>query len=148
MAEPINGEPATPFATPGKDLSRLSVQEWILLLVLASVQFTHIVDFMIVMPLGSQFINASADKADTLHMTTDEFGLVVAAYTISAGLASLFAARFLDRFDRKRALLALFAGFTLGTLLCAVAVNYEFLLLARAIAGAFGGIAGANVLAI
>jgi predicted MFS family arabinose efflux permease len=148
MAEPINGESVAPLSTPGNDLSRLSFHEWVLLLVLASVQFTHIVDFMIVMPLGSHFINDNKDNTDTLHMTTDEFGLVVAAYTISAGVASLFAAQFLDRFDRKRALLILFSGFTLGTLLCAAATSYGFLLFARAIAGAFGGVAGANVLAI
>src|SRR6202040_1140318 len=68
--------------------------------------------------------------------------------TFSAGLASLLAARFLDRFDRKRALLGLFAGFILGTLLCAIAPSYPLLLLARAVAGAFGGVCGANVLAI
>src|SRR5436309_946319 len=132
----------------GPALSRLSAHEWLLLLVLATVQFTHIVDFMIIMPLGSRFINAAADESGTLHLSTQQFGLVVSAYTLSAGLASLFAARFLDRFGRKTALLALFAGFGVGTLLCATATTYPLLLAARALAGAFGGVCAANVLAI
>lgn len=133
---------------PARASSRLSSREWLLLLVLAAVQFAHIVDFMILMPLGSRFINGDSGDGATLHLTTGEFGLVVSAYTISAGVASLIAARFLDRFDRKKALLFLFAGFTLGTLLCAAATNYGLLLFARAVAGAFGGVCAATVLAI
>jgi predicted MFS family arabinose efflux permease len=105
---------------------------------------------MIIMPLGSRFINSKQHQEETaaLHLTTGQFGLVVSAYTISAGIASLIAARFLDRFDRKSALLVLFAGFTLGTLFCAVATTYPLLLAARAVTGAFGGVCAANVLAI
>jgi predicted MFS family arabinose efflux permease len=149
MAEASNGD-AAPF-TPRVEIaspSRLSASEWLLLLVLAAVQFAHIVDFMILMPLGSRFINTQEGATAGLHLTTEQFGLVVSAYTISAGAASLLAARFLDRFDRKNALLGLFTGFTLGTLLCAVATTYPLLLLARAVAGAFGGVCAANTLAI
>src|SRR5262249_12259290 len=127
MAEASNGD-ADAHSVPreeGQTTSRMSAGEWLLLLVLAAVQFVHIVDFMILMPLGSRFINA--EDNGTLHLTTQQFGLVVSAYTISAGLASLLAARFLDRFDRKSALLVLFTGFTLGTLLCAVATTYGLL---------------------
>ncbi len=148
MTELNNGDAEAQPSGEGPAASRLSRQEWLLLLVLASVQFTHIVDFMIIMPLGSRFINAPAGEVGTLHMSTQQFGLVVSAYTLSAGLASLFAARFLDRFDRKTALLVLFAGFSLGTLLCAAATTYSLLLAARALAGAFGGVCAANVLAI
>ena len=133
---------AIDIALPGD--SRLTGREWLLLLVLAAVQFTHIVDFMILIPLGSIFIGGKGD----IHLTPDQFGLVVSAYTISAALASLLAARFLDGFDRKTSLLGLFAGFTVGTLLCAVATNYAFLLFARAVAGAFGGVCAATILAI
>ena len=128
------------------DDSRLTGREWLLLFVLAAVQFTHIVDFMIIMPLGSRFMGD--DPGTDIHMSPDGFGLVVSAYTISAALASLLAARFLDRFDRKTSLVGLFAGFTAGTVLCALATNYAFLLAARAIAGAFGGVCAANILAI
>jgi predicted MFS family arabinose efflux permease len=151
MAEASNGDAPPHPARRGAASPRLSAGEWLLLLVLAAVLFAHIVDFMIIMPLGSRFINnaeGEPGQAGTLHLTTQQFGLVVSAYTLSAGAASLLAARFLDRFDRKTALLGLFAGFTVGTLLCAAATSYPLLLAARAVAGAFGGVCAANVLAI
>jgi predicted MFS family arabinose efflux permease len=115
--------------------------EFLLLLVLAAVQFTHVLDFMIVLPLGPIF-------TEQMHLTPQEFEFLVAAYGFSAGASGLTAAWFLDRFDRKRILLFLYAGFTVGTVLCAVAPGFVTLVVARAVAGAFGGIAGANVLAI
>src|SRR5437764_12162690 len=102
-------------ATAGDPL-RLTRAEWFLLLVLAVVQFTHIIDFVIVMPLGPVFKSA-------LNLSVKEFGWMVSAYAFSAGVTGLFAARFLDRFDRKIALLVLYAGFTVGTLFCAAAPN-------------------------
>lgn len=173
MPEAPNGKSPLPSSS-GRDSLRLTPSEWLLLLVLAAVQFTHIVDFMIIMPLGSHFINAPAASeqsapaggegyvgasgygsagpashaAGNLHMTPEQFGLVVSAYTLAAGLASLLAFFFLDRFDRKNALVGLFAGFTVGTLLCAFAPTYELLVAARVVAGAFGGVCAANVLAI
>jgi predicted MFS family arabinose efflux permease len=131
--EPSNGA--------GGDSLRLSAAEWGLLIILASMQFTHIVDFMIIMPLGPEYMKK-------MDLTPEQFGRMVSAYTISAGVASLFAARFLDRFDRKTALLWLYGGFTVGTLLCAVAPTYGLLLAARTVAGAFGGVTAATVLAI
>jgi predicted MFS family arabinose efflux permease len=113
----------------------------LLLLVLAAVQLTHIVDFIIIMPLGPVF-------REEMDLSPSEFGAVVSAYTISAGIAGLLAARFLDRFDRKKTLLGLYAGFIMGTLFCALAPSYPFLLAARSVAGAFGGIVAAMVLAI
>jgi predicted MFS family arabinose efflux permease len=124
-------------AKPG----RLTGAEWLLLLVLAAVQFAHLVDFMIVMPLGPLFIRE-------LAISPQAFGVLVSAYGFSASLSGLLAARFVDRFDRKRALLVLYAGFTAGTLLCAVASDYWLLLIARAVAGGFGGVAGATLLAV
>jgi predicted MFS family arabinose efflux permease len=120
---------------------RLTGREWLLLLALAAVQFTHVVDFMIVLPLGPQFMTG-------LHITPQGFGVLVAAYGFAASLSGLLAARFVDRFDRKWALLVLYTGFTLGTLLCAVAADYWLLLLARTVAGGFGGVMAATVLAI
>ena len=116
-------------------------RELVLLLVLAAVQFTHIMDFMIVLPLGPTYLRE-------MSITPQQFGFMVAAYGFSAAASGLTAAWFLDRFDRKRILLFLYAGFTVGTVLCAVAPGYLTLVVARAVAGAFGGIAGANVLAI
>jgi predicted MFS family arabinose efflux permease len=112
-----------------------------LLLVLAAMQFLHIVDFVIVMPLGPKL-------QDALKIEVGQVGWFVSAYGFSACLTGLFAARLLDRFDRKKSQLVLFVGFTVGTLLCAVVPNFTLLLLARAVAGAFAGVMGANVLAI
>jgi predicted MFS family arabinose efflux permease len=113
----------------------------VLLLVLAGMQFTHIVDFVIVMPLGPKLQEA-------LHIGTAKFGWFVSAYGFSACLTGLLAARLLDRCDRKKSLLVLYAGFAVGTFLCAVAPNFPVLVLGRAVAGAFAGVMGANVLTI
>ena len=93
--------------------SPLTGREWRLLLVLGSVQFTHILDFMIVMPLGPQYL----DKTK-MALTPSQFGFMVSAYAFSACITGLLAAWFIDRFDRKTAMLVLYAGFAIGTLCC------------------------------
>ena len=85
--------------------------------VLAFLQFTLILDFMIISPLGALLLR-------DLNITTRQFGLVVSAYAFSAGASGLLAAGFADKFDRKRLLLFFYAGFMLGTLLCGVATSY------------------------
>jgi len=133
-----------PARKPGR-LPRLSGSEWALLLILAAVQFTHVLDFVIMMPLGPKL-------QDDLHISPkdfpDQFSSIVSAYGVSAGIVGLLAARLLDRFDRKRSLLVLFLGFGIGTLLCAIAPNYEVLLVGRVVAGGFAGVVGANVMTI
>jgi predicted MFS family arabinose efflux permease len=113
----------------------------IVLAILALVQFTSIVDFMVVMPLGPQLIRK-------LGLTTAQFSLVVASYSIFAGIAGLLASSIMDRFGRKAAYLGLFAGFLLGTLSCGLARHYYTLLSARALTGAFGGLLGGLALTI
>src|SRR4029078_6963753 len=83
-----------------------------------------------------------------LRIPTRRFGLVVSAYAFAAGVSGLLAAGFADRFDRKRLLLFFYAGFMLGTLLCALATTYPLLLMARIVTGLFGGVIGSVVLAI
>lgn len=112
-----------------------------LLFILAVVQFTHIMDFMIIMPLGAQFM-------ELFSINPQQFSLIVASYALSAFVFGLFSALFIDRFDRKKALLVMYTGFTLGTFACAYASSYEFFLLARSLTGAFGGMLGAMVLSI
>lgn len=112
--------------------------ERLALLALGGVQFTHILDFMIMMPLGPQLLRA-------LHIDTHEFGLLLSSYTFAAAVSGLLATTYIDRFDRRKLLLSLYALFTLATLCCGLAPNYAALLLARALAGAFGGIMGALV---
>jgi len=116
-------------------------RELTLLLTLAAVQFTHIVDFMIMMPLGPQFMRL-------FGIGPQAFGALVSAYTFAAAASGFVAAFWVDRFDRKRGLLTLYVGFIGATALCGFAPNYPLLLLARIVAGAFGGVIGALVLAI
>ncbi len=109
--------------------------------VLAFLQFTIILDFMIISPLG-------AIMMPTLHITPQQFGSAVSAYAFSAGVSGFLAAGFADRVDRKRLLLFFYSGFMLGTLLCALASTYSLLLAARIVMGLFGGVIGSVVLAI
>ncbi len=108
---------------------------------LALVQFTIILDFMIMSPLGAIIMPA-------LDITAGQFGVAVSAYAFSAAIAGILAAGFADRFDRKRLLLFFYVGFTLGTALCAVAPSFHVLLLGRIVSGLFGGVMGSIVLAI
>jgi predicted MFS family arabinose efflux permease len=109
-----------------------------LLCILAGIQVTHIVDFMIMMPVGPMLTR-------DLGVTTDQFGLLVSSYSLSAAISGLLCAMFIDRFERKRALLTLYAFFAVATLACALAPSYYGLLTARALAGAFGGVMGALI---
>jgi predicted MFS family arabinose efflux permease len=113
-------------------------RERYLLLTLAGIQFSHILDFMIMMPLGPILIKA-------FGISTHEFGLLVASYSFSAAVSGLLAATFVDRFERKRLLLTVFALFGLATLACGLAPGYATLLIARGFAGVFGGVMGAMV---
>jgi predicted MFS family arabinose efflux permease len=108
------------------------------LLTLAGIQFSHILDFMIMMPLGPILMRA-------FGIGTHEFGLLVASYSFSAAVSGLLAATFVDLFERKRLLLVCFILFILATLGCALAPSYPTLTLARGLAGIFGGIMGALV---
>ncbi|MCW5837385.1 MAG: MFS transporter [Labilithrix sp.] len=100
---------------------------------LAFLQFTVVLDFMILSPLGAILM-------EELGITTAQFGRVVSAYAFSAGVSGLLAAGFADRFDRKRLLLFFYVGFVVGTFLCGVASSYAFLLGARIVTGIFGGV--------
>jgi predicted MFS family arabinose efflux permease len=115
--------------------------ERILLITLAAINFTNIMDFMIMMPLGPQLIRY-------FDITPQQFTLLVSAYTFSAGISGFFAAFIVDRFDRKSFLRFLFFGFLVGTLACGLAPTYELLLTARIFTGVFGGVLGAIILAI
>lgn len=116
-------------------------KEKILLLTLAVIQFSHITDFMILMPLGPQLM-------DSFNILPSQFALLVSTYTFSAGTSGFVGAFFIDRFDRKKAILTMAAGFALGTLACGFAQTYYSLLITRSITGLFGGVMGALILSI
>ncbi|MDP4923406.1 MAG: MFS transporter [Limnohabitans sp.] len=118
----------TPNLTPRRE-------RW-LLFTLAGIQFTHILDFMIMMPLGPQF-------TALFGISNAQFGLLVSAYTLSAGFSGLMAATYIDRFSRKQLLLTMYSLFGLATLACALAPDYLWLMVARVAAGLFGGVLSA-----
>ncbi|HEY9559668.1 MAG TPA: MFS transporter [Anseongella sp.] len=115
--------------------------ETLLLLILSAINFAYILDFVIVMPLGPQLMRI-------FDIDATQFALVVSSYTISAGICGFIGIFFIDRFDRKKALLTSFGGFTVGTLLCALAPDYTFLLMARVFTGLFGGVISALIYSI
>jgi predicted MFS family arabinose efflux permease len=132
MPIPIQADPAKSVFSP--------YQKGVLAL-LAFLQFTVILDFMIISPLGAMLM-------PTLRITPAQFGLVVSVYAFSAGVSGLLAAGFADRYDRKKLLLLFYCGFVAGTLLCGISHSYGFLLFARMITGVFAGVIGSTIFAI
>jgi predicted MFS family arabinose efflux permease len=132
---------AAPINDPQEQKQGFSQYQSLLIALLAFVQFTIILDFMIMSPLGAIIMPA-------LNITATQFGVAVSAYAFSAGISGILAAGFADRFDRKRLLLFFYLGFTAGTALCALAPNYHLLLIGRIVTGLFGGVIGSVVLAI
>ncbi|WP_062058961.1 MFS transporter [Cellvibrio sp. OA-2007] len=118
-----------------------TARERALLYTLMALQFTVIVDFMIMMPLSSQLMDAFA-------IQPAEFGLLVSSYSLAAGASALLASAIADRFDRRHALLMCYLGLAIATLGCGLADSYLLLLIARIIAGFFGGVMSAVALAI
>lgn len=119
----------------------MNKNEKILLFLLAAINFTHILDFMIIMPLGNYLM-------PYFHISTQQFSLIVSAYSYAAFTSGIIAAFVIDNFDRKNSLLFGYTGFIVGTLLCGIAPNYQMLIAARVLAGLFGGLIGAQVLSI
>lgn len=118
-----------------------SHDEKILIFILGLINFSHIVDFMIMMPLGPQLMRI-------FNITPHEFGLLVSSYTFTAAISSLLSSLFIDRFDRKSALLFFYMGFAAATIACALSKNYSFLLFSRSLCGMFGGVLSSLVLSI
>jgi predicted MFS family arabinose efflux permease len=126
-------------ASPGqKSLTR---REWGLIVLLAAINFTHVLDFVIIMPLGDMLRHQ-------LGITPQQFGFVVAAYGFTAMAAGVLASTVVDRYDRKAVLLFAFAGFVVATVYCGLAPTYEHLLVARGLAGLFGGLAASGIMAV
>lgn len=138
---PDHARPPTNQRAPAEGataVSPLVVRERLLLWTLAAINFTHIVDFMIMMPLGPELTRLFA-------ISDTQFGLLVSSYSLAAGVSGLLVSMVIDRFERKRALLWLYAGFALATLACGLAPTFATLMAARVAAGVFGGVLGALV---
>lgn len=124
-----------PTATP------LTGYQKFVIFILAITQFTVILDFMVMSPLGDMMMKS-------LSLQTEQFGWAVSAYAFSAGISGLLTAGFADKFDRKKLLLFFYIGFTVGTFSCSLANNYVLLMLARTVTGLFGGVIGSISMAI
>jgi predicted MFS family arabinose efflux permease len=131
--------PATDLTKPVPE-KLTSYQKFVVLLI-ALLQFTIVLDFMILSPLGDILMKS-------LSMSTQQFGSVVSAYAISAGISGFLAAGFADKYDRKKLLMFFYVGFIGGTIACGLAYNYETLFAARIITGIFGGVIGSIGMAI
>jgi predicted MFS family arabinose efflux permease len=108
---------------------------------LAIVQFTVVLDFMVMAPLGDMLMKS-------MHLNARQFASAVSAYAFSAGISGLLAAGFADKYDRKKLLIIFYAGFILGTVLCATATSFHLLLFGRVITGLFAGVLGAVAMAV
>ncbi|HTQ44998.1 MAG TPA: MFS transporter [Polyangiaceae bacterium] len=124
-----------------KDQVKFTRYQIAVVAILAFLQFTVVLDFMILSPLGALLMR-------DLGVKPAQFGLVVSAYAFSAGISGLLAAGFADKFDRKKLLLFFYSGFVLGTFLCGLAPTYSALLGARTVTGLFGGVIGSISMAI
>jgi predicted MFS family arabinose efflux permease len=131
--------PAKP--TEGAPPARFTSYQKFVIAILAFLQFTIVLDFMILSPLGAILLK-------DLGISTQRFGLVVSIYAFAAGGSGLLAAGFADKFDRKKLLLFFYCGFVLGTFLCGIANSFHFLLVARLVIGLFGGVVGSIAFAI
>jgi len=123
-------QPSTHTILPFNNYQKLVIA------LLALLQFTIVLDFMVLAPLGDYLMKS-------LAITPKGFGLVVSSYAFSAGASGILAAGFADKFDRKKLLLFFYVGFIVGTLCCALSTTYSMLLGARIITGLFGGVIGA-----
>ena len=133
--------PPSSDPSPIPELKGFTSYQVLVILMLAVLQFTIILDFMIISPLGDILMKS-------IHLSTAQFGSVVSAYAISAGVSGILTAGFADKFDRKRLLLFFYGGFIVGTFFCALAYDYTTLFIARMVTGLFGGVVGSISMAI
>lgn len=119
----------------------MSKKERIIIVLVASINFTHILDFMIMMPLGNYLM-------PSFDISPRQFSILLASYPISSFVSGIVMFFLADNFERKKLLLLTYAGFIIGTAACGFAQSYNLLLLSRIVAGLFGGIIGGQILAM
>src|SRR5215831_9260629 len=128
-------------AKPDAPLKKFSSYQALVIMMLALTQFTVVLDFMVMSPLGDMLMKS-------MSLKTSQFGFAVSSYAFSAGISGLLTAGFADKFDRKKLLLFFYTGFIIGTFFCAFAPTYELLVAARIFTGLFGGVIGTISMAI
>lgn len=133
--------PASAAAPALPDSPKFTGYQVLVIVLLALTQFTVVLDFMVMSPLGDLLMKS-------MQLSTNQFGYAVMAYGISAGISGLLTAGFADSFDRKKLLLFFYIGFIVGTLFCGLAPSYPLLIAARIFTGIFGGVIGSISMAI
>jgi predicted MFS family arabinose efflux permease len=141
MSNNPNQTTPTQPSTSAAELKPFTSYQVFIIAILALLQFTIILDFMIISPLGDLLMKK-------LDLVPSQFGSIVSVYAISAGVSGILAAGFADKFDRKKLLLFFYTGFLLGTVFCGLAWSYHTLLIARLVTGVFGGVVGSISMAI
>jgi len=124
-----------------KNNTALTRYQWLTVAILALTQFTVVLDFMVMSPLGDLLMK-------DFKVKPDQFGIVVSSYALAAGISGFLTAGFADRFDRKRLLVFFYSGFILGTIFCGMAESYNQLVWARILTGLFGGVMSSISMAI
>lgn len=122
-------------------IKKFSSYEVFVIAILALTQFTVVLDFMVMSPLGDMLMK-------TMNLRTSQFGFAVSSYAFSAGISGMLTAGFADKFDRKKLLLFFYVGFIVGTFCCSITTSYFMLIAARIITGLFGGVIGSISMAI
>ena len=125
----------------GLSSDKFSGYQKFVITILALTQFTVVLDFMVMSPLGDLLMKS-------MQLTTKQFGIAVFSYAFSAGISGFLTAGFADSFDRKKLLLFFYIGFIVGTLFCGLATNFYLLVAARVFTGIFGGVIGSISMAI
>ncbi|HSB93785.1 MAG TPA: MFS transporter, partial [Flavitalea sp.] len=128
-------------AKTGSNSTPFSPYQKMVIPILAIVQFTVVLDFMVMAPLGDMLMK-------TMKLDASQFAAAVSVYAFSAGISGLLAAGFADKFDRKKLLLFFYTGFITGTFICAMASTYHMLMVGRIVTGIFGGVLGSISFAI
>ncbi|WET70385.1 MFS transporter [Sphingobacterium sp.] len=123
------------------DNAPFTAYQKLVVFLLAMTQFTVVLDFMVMSPMGDILMKA-------IDLKPAQFGIAVSAYAFSAGASGLLTAGFADRFDRKKLLLFFYTGFIIGTFCCSFANDYGTLVAARIVTGLFGGVIGSISMAI
>ena len=129
------------MANNKKILEKFSSYEKFVITLLALTQFTVVLDFMVMSPLGDMLMKS-------MSLRTTQFGFAVSSYAFSAGISGLLTAGFADKYDRKKLLIFFYSGFILGTFICSITTSYPMLIAARIITGLFGGVIGSVSMAI
>ncbi|MDA8791877.1 MFS transporter [Bacteriovoracaceae bacterium] len=108
-------------------------QEKILVTLLVGIQFCHILDFVIMMPLAPLFMRK-------LSIGTDQFSQLISAYSFASGVIGILVISFIDKFQRKSLLITMLIGFIFSTYYCGISEDYYHFLIARCLCGFFGGV--------